>query len=273
DVATTKPVEELCRRLEEVGTDISDLKFFVQQNFTGFRKALKKYEKSSKKFIMQWFMTQVAKAPLMATDFENMLGKFGNIAQLLRKKGAVPYSDVRHSLSGAEDEAGRQGASLESTYLLEAKAAMKFRVKLAAFMVPKDPQAVPALAAGAKAPRPKTTSVFLDTKDFKVYKDVLESSQGTSSGATMHLRRSDPNQVACVVYQAKGAKKRTEVLIRSDEVARLLQGQVPSIVLDDRAMGARPVIGSDTPADKLVATTTMQEVARTFGSTLTPMAE
>ena len=94
-----------------MGTDISDLKlvsqrtssrsfefprpvicwerFFVQQNFTGFRKALKKYEKqhgcrkaaskpqacsivfrfhsrirnpmlmrSSKKFIMQWFMTQ-----------------------------------------------------------------------------------------------------------------------------------------------------------------------------------------------------------------------
>ncbi|CAE7854645.1 Nrdc, partial [Symbiodinium sp. KB8] len=267
DVLASKPLEELCRRLEEVGTDISDLKFFVQQNFTGFRKALKKYEKSSKKFIMQWFMTQVAKAPLMATDFDNMLGKFGDIAQILRSKGAAPYSDVKHSLSGAD------GSSLESTYLLEAKSAMKFRVKLAAFMVPKNiAQDVPAVGAGAKAPRPKTTSVFLDTPDFKVYNDVLQSNQSMPSAA-MHIRRSDPNQVACVVYQAKGDKKRTEVLIRSDEVARLLKGQVPSTVLDARAIGVRGVIGSDPPADKLVGTSKMQEVTRTFGNTLVPMAE
>ena len=81
------------------------------------------YQRSSKKFIMQWFMTQVllhlhskvsaldspkqvAKAPLMAIDFvsaqfkallhrppakcchheDNMLGKYGDIAQMLRKK-------------------------------------------------------------------------------------------------------------------------------------------------------------------------------------------
>eukprot|EP00439_Symbiodinium_sp_Y106_P086792 s125_g35.t46 len=271
DVLAAKPVAELCRRLEEVGTDISDLKFFVQQNFTGFRKALKKYEKSSKKFIMQWFMTQVAKAPLMATDFDNMLAKFGDIAQILRRKGAAPYSEVKHSLSGADD---KTRSSLESTYLLEAKSAMKFRVKLAAFMVPRNvAEDVTAHSAGAKAPRPKTTSVFLDTPDFKVYNDVLQSSQSMSSSAAMHIRRSDPNQVACVVYQAKGDKKRTEVLIRSDEVARLLKGQVPSTVLDARAIGVRGVIGSDPPADKLVGTSKMQEVTRTFGNALTPMAE
>ncbi|CAJ1351587.1 unnamed protein product, partial [Effrenium voratum] len=286
DARASSQEEELCQRYEELGTDVSNLKSFSQVNFSGFRKALKKYDKWSRKSTMQWFMSQVVKAPLMCVDFEAMLHLLTDIGSVLRKKGVKLYQDVKCSPSSQEEYTkGLERGGLERTFLLEAKAAMNLRVKLAAFMSDKYPEERASTAGGKQ--RPKQTSLFLDTPQLQVYKDVLDhysklhEEHESSCPASLHVRSSERGQVVCAVYQAKGDKGRKEVLLRNEDVVKLLRGEatmrqsygVPSSSLDSRAVGARAVMGCDPPMERSAASSALQEVISTFGSSLAPQAQ
>eukprot|EP00435_Cladocopium_sp_Y103_P021474 s786_g5.t1 len=273
DAQSSNQAEDLCRRYEELGTDICNLKSFSQVNFSGFRKALKKYDKWSQKSTMQWFMSQVVKAPLMCIDFEGMLELMTDIGTLLRQKGMKPGQDVKSSSHQEEYKKSLERGSRERTFLLEAKAAINLRVKLAAFMAEKFPEERAAMTSSVKRPN-KMTSIFLDTREFKVYKEVLNYNSSHAKPlpcpASLHLRYSERSQVVSVAFQA-GEKGRKEILLRSEDVPKLLQGQVPPSTLTSTTAGARSVMGSEPPTEQ--AALTLQEVIKVFGNSLRPQAQ
>lgn len=273
DAQSSNQAEDLCRRYEELGTDICNLKSFSQVNFSGFRKALKKYDKWSQKSTMQWFMSQVVKAPLMCIDFEGMLELMTDIGTLLRQKGMKPGQDVKSSSHQEEYKKSLERGSRERTFLLEAKAAINLRVKLAAFMAEKFPEERAAMTSSVKRPN-KMTSIFLDTPEFKVYKEVLNYNSSHAKPlpcpASLHLRYSERSQVVSVAFQA-GEKGRKEILLRSEDVPKLLQGQVPPSTLTSTTAGARSVMGSEPPTEQ--AALTLQEVIKAFGNNLRPQAQ
>ena len=278
DAQSSTQAEDLCRRYEELGTDICNLKSFSQVNFSGFRKALKKYDKWSQKSTMQWFMSQVVKAPLMCIDFEGMLELFTDIGTILRRKGMKPYSDVKCSSSHQEEyKKSLERGARERTFLIEAKAAINLRVSLAAFMAEKFPEErASRISSTLKRPN-KMTSIFLDTPEFKVYKEVLDYQNNLHQAkeslcpASLHVRYSERSQVVSAAYQAKGEKGRKEILLRSEDVPAILKGQAPASTLKSTTTGARSVMGSEPPVEQ--AAVTVQEVLKTFGSSLAPRAQ
>uniref|UniRef100_A0A7S4RX16 SPX domain-containing protein n=1 Tax=Alexandrium monilatum TaxID=311494 RepID=A0A7S4RX16_9DINO len=212
--------DALRQKLEELGEQIVELKSFVQLNFTGFRKILKKYDKWSKSAVLTWFMGKVMRAPLMTVDFEGLLLALNNIA-----------------MSIAEDPSGVQGSS-DIVLLVLPKDTMWVKVQLAQHLRLLPAPAGGAAAAGtstsAKPARPRTPCYYFDTRSFGVYSAYVADAPSEETGvaeptkpppcALLHLRDDGADAVS-LVHTQMGTMRTTEVPLTQNQAAQLVKGE------------------------------------------------
>eukprot|EP00929_Paragymnodinium_shiwhaense_P071480 TRINITY_DN36328_c0_g1_i1.p1 TRINITY_DN36328_c0_g1~~TRINITY_DN36328_c0_g1_i1.p1 ORF type:complete len:746 (-),score=231.64 TRINITY_DN36328_c0_g1_i1:285-2522(-) len=202
-------------RLDELAQEIVELKRFTELNFTGFRKILKKFDKSSKSRATPWFMGQVARAAMMNVDFDDLVHKLNNIAR--RVTPNVPEREL--------PTASERARLRTQTFLVDAKQAIRIKVELAkALTWLADPHQT-AAPGPAKRKVQRTTCVFFDTQELSVYQAYLEKSEARQDGppcVSLHMRSRGTDTVALALEAPNMPSK--EVWVARADVSNLLTG-------------------------------------------------